>query len=120
MKMESPELEYGVYIDHKKAYIVTLTHGVHEEFLDEVAEIKEAKIPGADDHIQKFYKAVVARIVHPSRILIFGPAEAKHELRKEIDATKSLKHVREEFEKTDAMDKDQAVKFTTHFFHTKL
>ncbi len=120
MKTETPEIEYGIYIDHKKAYVITLTHGVHEEFVDDIAEIKESKVPGADDHIQKFYKAVVSRIVHPSRILVFGPAETKLELRKEIDATKSLKHVREELEKTDLMDKDQAVHYTTHYFRTKL
>jgi stalled ribosome rescue protein Dom34 len=100
--------QVGLWIDHKKAVIVTLT--------DKGREIKQisgrlerdaqpsggwaahsGKDYGEDDrqdnrftgHLDKYYDEVIAFIHDAESILIFGPGEAKGELKKRIES-KSL------------------------------
>jgi hypothetical protein len=100
----------GLWIDHKKAVIVALT--------DEGEEIKliiskvekqpgrlggirsktpyESQLVRADDsrqreltgHLNIYYDAVIACIRDAESILIFGPGEAKGELKKRLDRNK--------------------------------
>jgi hypothetical protein len=97
----------GLWIDHKKAVIVSLT--------DEGEEIKliiskvekqpgrlggirsktpyESQLVRADDsrqreltgHLNIYYDAVIACIRNAESILIFGPGEAKGELKKRLE-----------------------------------
>jgi len=100
----------GLWIDHRKAVIVVLT--------DEAEEIKliiskvekqpgrpggvrsktpyESQLVRADDsrqrkltgHLNIYYDAVIACIRDAESILIFGPGEAKGELKKRLETNK--------------------------------
>ena len=100
----------GLWIDHRKAVIVALT--------DEAEEIKliiskvekqpgrpggirsktpyESQLVRADDsrqrkltgHLNMYYDAVIACIRDAESILIFGPGEAKGELKKRLETKK--------------------------------
>ena len=100
----------GLWIDHRKAVIVVLT--------DEAEEIKliiskvekqpgrpggirsktpyESQLVRADDsrqrkltgHLNMYYDAVIACIRDAESILIFGPGEAKGELKKRLERNK--------------------------------
>jgi len=100
----------GLWIDHRKAVIVVLT--------DEAEEIKliiskvekqpgrpggvrsktpyESQLLRADDsrqrkltgHLNIYYDAVIACIRDAESILIFGPGEAKGELKKRLETNK--------------------------------
>ena len=100
----------GLWIDHRKAVIVALT--------DEAEEIKliiskvekqpgrpggvrsktpyESQLVRADDsrqrkltgHLSIYYDAVIACIRDAESILIFGPGEAKGELKKRLERNK--------------------------------
>ena len=133
MNIDHNNTDYGLYIDHKRSFIITLNHGIHEELLDEITELKEGHVVGSqltnqqlhvqnkkNEAIKKFCKAIIAKIQHPRRILIFGPAEIKFELRREIEENKTLKHTSEETIATDFMEKDEAIRYATKYFHSKL
>ena len=90
--------EVGIWIDHKKAVIATITDGAetmrqvtsnlesHSRFSD------RAEADGADDqrdrrfthHLDRYYDEVVERVRDAESILIVGPGEAKGELRERL------------------------------------
>ena len=133
MKLEHNNIDYGLYVDHKRAYIIALDHGIHEEPLEDLTVIKEDHVGGAQDinlqlHVQnkknevlkKFCKTVLTKVDRANRSLVFGPAEVKFEMRKEIEDNKTLKHVPHFVETCEYMDKDEAVRYATHYFKVKL
>ena len=100
----------GLWIDHRKALIVAVTDKGEETSL---VISKVEKQPGrsggarsttpyesqqvpADDarerkftgHLNIYYDAVIASIRHAESILIFGPGEAKGELKKRLEGDK--------------------------------
>jgi len=127
----------GLWIDHKKAVIVALTgEGEHIELVISKAEKQlrrtgnsplntpfEAQKAPADDVRQKiftrnlnvYYDAVIASICDAESILIFGPGEAKGELKKRLE-TKKLEGRITAVETVDKMTKSQiASKVHQHF-----
>ena len=98
----------GLWIDHRKAMIVSLTDaGEATELILSEAEKQprragdsplkgayEAQQVPADDTRQRtfagelttYYAAVIARIRAADAILIVGPGEAKHELNEQLEA----------------------------------
>ncbi len=98
----------GLWIDHREAIIVSLTDaGEAIELIQSQAE-KQPRRAGdsplkgsyepqqvpADDRRQRtfaselntYYDAVITRLRAADAILIFGPGEAKHELKERLDA----------------------------------
>ncbi len=99
----------GVWVDHREAILVK-----HSESGDETVRIQSGaerqlrrssenptgshepqNVPSDDvrNHkftaeLNQFYDAVIVSLGHPKSILIFGPGEAKGELRKRIDEKK--------------------------------
>ncbi len=86
--------EVGVWIDHRKAVVVTLA-GQHEEVRQVTSDMEKhvrysgaAQEDSAEDqrdrwftgHLNKYYDDVVACIRDADAILILGPGEAKTEL----------------------------------------
>jgi hypothetical protein len=84
----------GVWIDHRKAVIVTLA-GQHEDTRQVTSEMEKhvrysgaAQEDSAEDqrdrrftgHLNKYYDGIVARLRDADAILILGPGEAKTEL----------------------------------------
>ena len=112
--------EAGLWIDHKKAVIFTLA--------DEGAEIKrissENKVTSSSEaqkksveenngkhlsgQLNNFYDEVVNYICDAESILIFGPGEAKVELKKRLESRKLHQKV-VGFETADKMTDNQIV-----------
>ena len=99
--------QIGLWIDHRKATIVTMT-AQGEEIGQITSKVEkhpqratdaspkgpyEAQQVPADDsqqraftgHLNKYYDAVIAAIHHADSILIMGPGEAKTELKKRLE-----------------------------------
>ncbi len=134
MKVEANFIDYGIYIDGKQAFIISLNHVIHEELMDTEVEENPAgsgstggsKDVNQQSHIQnsrnenlkKYCKAIIAKLEHAHRILIFGPSMSKFELQKEIREHKQLKHVTEALLVTDVLDKNAAIRFVAdHYTH---
>jgi hypothetical protein len=129
--------EIGLWIDHKKAVVVSLTErgteinqiqsNVEKQVrLHGGARMKTSRgalfLPAEDrkdrqfaEHLNKYYGAVISRIRQAGSILIFGPGEAKFELEKRIRHQK-LKGQIIGIENADKMTERQiAAKVRKHF-----
>ncbi len=127
----------GLWIDHKKAVIVALTgEGEHIELVISNVEkqmrrtgnmplntpFEALKVP-ADDVCQKnftkkldaYYDAVIASICDAESILIFGPGEAKGQLKKRLE-TKKLEGRITSVETVDKMTKSQIAAKVHQYF----
>jgi stalled ribosome rescue protein Dom34 len=127
----------GLWIDHRKATVVTVTEQ-GEEIGQITSKVEkqlrrasgaspkgpyEAQQVPADDsrqraftgHLNKYYDAVIAAIRGAEAILIMGPGEAKDELKKRLEA----KHFGERIVGVEAADKmtnpQIAAKVRQHF-----
>ena len=101
----------GLWIDHSKAVIVALTDEAEEIKLIIMSKVEkqpgrlggirsktpyESQLVRADDsrqrkltgHLSIYYDAVIACIRDAESILIFGPGEAKGELKKRLETKK--------------------------------
>ena len=90
--------QIGLWIDHRKAVIVSLTADGEETKLIQSNMEKHVRFSGgaqdvsAEDqrdrrftgHLDKYYYEVIAYIRDAESILIFGPGEAKGELGKRL------------------------------------
>jgi hypothetical protein len=106
--MEDPmSTKVGLWIDHRKAIVVAVTDKVAEMALIISAVEKQARrflnsrhegpyepqqVPADDSrqraytgHLNIYYDAVIASIRDAESILIFGPGEAKGELKKRLE-----------------------------------
>ena len=93
-KVEGTNNEVGVWIDHRKAVIVTITgedEGTRQITSDMEKHVRYsagAQEDSAEDqrdrrflgHLNKYYDEVIVCIRHADSILILGPGEAKIEL----------------------------------------
>jgi hypothetical protein len=120
MKQTTNYIDYGVYIDRKKAIIVALDQ--HEAFIDGIVEENHEHVMRKDslteqehaqhrsnESLKKFCRAIVGHINDAHKIVVFGPASPKFELQNEIRDTKRLKNVPEELAVTDVMDDKEVV-----------
>jgi hypothetical protein len=102
--------EVGLWIDHRKAVIVVVTdHGEETRLIISKAEkqlrrsgdspmkgpYESQQVPASDSrqktftgHLNIYYDAVIACIRDAESILIFGPGEAKGELKKRLERDK--------------------------------
>jgi stalled ribosome rescue protein Dom34 len=125
----------GVWIDHRKAVIVTLTdageeiHQItsgmekHVRFSSGSSEdgstedIRDRQFSG---HLTTYYEDVVAHIRDAEAILLLGPGEAKGELEKLLK-TKGLGGCIAGTETADKLtDRQIAAKVRQHFFEQKV
>lgn len=121
----------GVWIDHRKAVIVTLTdageeiHQItsgmekHVRFSSGSSEdgstedIRERQFAG---HLAGYYQNVATHLQNADAILLFGPGEAKGELEKVLKG-KGLGGLVAATETADKMtDRQIAAKVRRHFF----
>lgn len=120
----------GLWIDHKKAVIVFVT-GKEEEIrvisaIDERQGHSGASMP-ADDirqrkltgHLNTFYDEVVSCIREVESVLIFGPGEAKGELKKRLEKNNLSAHI-VGLEAADTMTEPQiAAQVREHFLNQR-
>lgn len=127
----------GLWIDHKQAILVALTDKEEEICLIVSKAEKQHRRPGdphrdgpyeprqvaADDirqrvltgHLNIYYDAVIAGIGDAEFILIFGPGEAKGELKRRLESKKMGERIAA-VETVDKMTKGQiAAKVRKHF-----
>lgn len=127
----------GVWIDHRKAVIVTLSeHGEDTKMVESNVEKQPGRIDGqrstepyeahkvpADNsrerkfmgQLQIYYDEVISLIRNAESILILGPAEAKGELKKRLEKDK-LGELIAAVEAVDAMtDRQIAAKVREYF-----
>jgi hypothetical protein len=126
--------EVGLWIDHKKAVIVTFTDkGQEIKHIEAHLErdsqpsggwaARSRKDYGSPDqqdrraagHLDIYYDQVISFIHDAESILIFGPGEAKGELKKRIESKKLHGHI-VGIENADEMTESQIVaKARKHF-----
>lgn len=126
MKTESNFINYGIYIDHQRSFIIALDRVMHEQFAaEETVENDTAYAKSNnEEHIQnhkneqlrKFCKAIIEKLENVHSITVFGPSTAKFELQKEIRETKHLKNITEELLVTDQMKEGEALRFVKDHF----
>lgn len=84
----------GIWIDHSKAIIVFINGEEHEikEIASETKHHPHSQVVADDirqsvetEYLNRFYEEVIATIKDAKSILIFGPGEAKGELRKRLE-----------------------------------
>jgi len=90
----------GLWIDHRKAVIVTVSGQTEQTKVIESDVEKKVRYSGGpqrepedrrdrrfEGELSKFYDEVIASIRDAEEILIFGPGEAKGELRTRLERT---------------------------------
>jgi hypothetical protein len=119
----------GLWIDHRKAVIVSLT-GNQEEIKSITSEIeKHVRFSGGAqevseedirdrrfiNHLNKYYDEIISFIRDAESILIVGPGEAKIEFKKRLEIKSQIGRVIN-LETTDKMTDPQiAAKVRKHF-----
>lgn len=100
MPKSTPKREAGVWIDHRKAVIVTVTgdeletkqiqsnmekHVRFSSGSSQDGSAEDMRDRQFDSHLNSFYDEVIAAIGEVESILIMGPGEAKGELVKRLE-----------------------------------
>ena len=105
----------GVWIDHRKAILVSLNNGievVHEIESEAEKHVRDAGGSGSGsshgsqdvvagdkrdrkllNHLNSYYDQVIQQFEHADGIVILGPGEAKGELNKRITSKEMRKHI---------------------------
>lgn len=130
----------GLWIDHREAIIVALTEtGEQTERIQSNVETQlghsggsahgsaKAQKAQADDsrerestgHLARYYDAIISHLRSAESILIFGPGEAKGELKKRFEKYPSDTRIIA-LETTDEMTEPQIVALVRHHFHHDL
>lgn len=131
----------GLWIDHRKAFIVTLTEngeetklilsnvekqrgrvdGVrsNEKFEAGLVESDERQLRGFTGHLNVYYKEVIDSIKGMESVLLMGPGEAKGELKKMIDKEKIPGKI-EIVETDDKMTDPQIIAKVRDYFKAKI
>ncbi len=120
----------GLWIDHRKAIIVTVTdegeetqqitsdmekHVRFSSGASEDGSSEDVRDRNFGNHLNRFYDAVIACLREAESIQIFGPGEAKGELEKRLEI-EGLKGRIIEMETMDKMtDRQIAAKVRQHY-----
>jgi len=130
----------GLWIDHRQAVVVMLSdHGDTIRHitsdLDEIARsVNETGTHAAAgyysmlaedrhdrrviDHLHRYYDAIIASLNGGDPILIIGPGEAKHELRKRLEQHASGIHIAA-VEPADHMTDRQIAAHVRNYYHSR-
>lgn len=112
----------GIWIDHKKAVIVfaSADHGTaktvesdvgsHPRYSDQGHQEGETKYEARNrEHLDRYYDDVISQLGQPEALLIFGPGEAKLQLRERVGRAQALPEGAIEIETTDKLTDGQIV-----------
>ena len=91
-------LKVGIWIDHRKAVIVSAA-----------ADLMTALTLESDPHLDRYYDDVIGHLGQPDALLIFGPGEAKRQLNERLSRSKALPACIVEIETTDTLTDPQIV-----------
>jgi len=128
--------EAGLWIDHREAFIVILSQtgdttkriqsGVEKQVRregDPATGRFEYQAVVADDsrqreytgHLARYYDEIIACLRDAGAVLIFGPGEAKGELKKRLETEKAATRILT-METTDKMTDPQIIAHVRHHF----
>jgi hypothetical protein len=133
--MNSTCVSVGIWIDHKRAIIVTLREG--REIITRIESNVEGRVRLAGggptvcvpeggpehrhaEHLRLFYRNVIERIENAGSLYILGPGEAKGEFAKEIRKSKRLAKAIVAVESADKMTERQIAAHVRDFFAARL
>lgn len=129
MKTESNFIDYGIYIDRKCAFIISLDHTIHESLMQQDHQEPESHPVEStrerhqvnvqhykNEQLTKFCKAIISKILNAHQLLIFGPSISKYILQKEIFYFRHLRHVPLTLATTDHLDKEEALHFAKNHY----
>lgn len=119
----------GLWIDHKIAIIVIVNEKgeeirkiksdmeKHVRFSGGAQESSEEDISERrfTNHLNEYYDEVIASISNASSVLIFGPGEAKGELKKRLE-DKKIKNLMIDSETVDKMTENQIAAKVREYF----
>ncbi|PKN17352.1 MAG: hypothetical protein CVU71_16370 [Deltaproteobacteria bacterium HGW-Deltaproteobacteria-6] len=131
----------GLWIDHRKAVIITLEKEIATLKIvkSEVEKhpraagsttlkgpFKAREIPADDrhenefnEHIGIFYNKIIEMIRHADAVYIFGPGEAKNELRKQLEKN-NLGGLITDVRTTDRMTDHQVLAMVCQYFNAEV
>ena len=114
--------EVGIWIDHKKAVIVSIAAGhvttrtlesdvgPHAHFSGSQEGGGEKKYEERHSHeLDRFYDAVIRELVAPDALLLFGPGEAKLQLKERLGRSNALSKSIVAVESSDKLTDPQIV-----------
>jgi len=119
----------GIWIDHKRAVIVSVSEGrVTSETVESDVDA-HPRYSGQQDgggekkyeerhgqHLGQYYDEVISQLGQPEALLIFGPGEAKLELKERLSRSKMLSERTVDIETTGKLTNPQIVaKVKEHF-----
>jgi hypothetical protein len=140
----------GIWLDHREAFVVYLLNNQplttgNQEMVERIESDIERRVRvsggsrsrktpyGPQDiavdgkqesrvkrQLNSYYQQIIKRISDADRILIFGPGEAKHELKKSIEKTKQLAAKINKVESADKMTIRQITAKSKKFFKPHL
>lgn len=119
----------GIWIDHKRAVIVTASAGhaateivesevgAHPRYSGQQNAGGEKKYEERHgQHLDRYYDEVIGHIAERDRLLIFGPGEAKLELKARLGRSQADAECTVDIEPTDKLTNPQIVaKVKEHF-----
>lgn len=123
----------GVWLDHKKAFIViTKNSGETRRIITSDMEhylrySQNAPGDGAPEdtrdrqywnHLAEYYAKVIEKIGDAKSILIFGPGEAKHELKNHLESKGMARNI-VGIDNTDQLTHNQIIKIVRERFPAK-
>ncbi len=130
------EKKVGIWIDRAKAHIIDEGNGTFETIESNVSEFNPsggspANTPyGKQDasgekelqnekreQMKKYVRELADKLADSDRIVIFGPAEAKLELAKEIESSHELKDKLQGVETADSMTDNQLREWVRNYFN---
>lgn len=115
----------GLWIDHREAFIVVLEgdEARTKHVVSSAAKQHAQEMPADDlrqkeftEHLARYYDEVIAQLQDAGAIVIFGPGEAKGELKRRFETRRS--ETREiTLETSDNMTEPQVAAKVRHHFH---
>jgi len=132
---------FGLWVDHEKAIIVSLMRGSHKvihvesdveghfRLKDDSQSINPSNLQGntieskMDSRYRKYlniyFQQIINLLKEAKRIFIFGPGEAKIELKKMIEKNKLFSNKISDIETTDKLTEPQIVAKVKKYFEQK-
>lgn len=114
----------GLWIDHKKAAIVTLNgeteeikvvHSNVEKFGNSSKHADDINLRIFTEHINTYYDDVISFLLETDLVFLFGPGEAKGELEKRLQK-QNLEKIIVKIETADKMTDPQIVAKVKEYF----
>ena len=131
--------EVGLWIDHRQAVVVTLLDGTEEikritsdieqqvrytgsshGSRDDTTEIRRDREDRRfDRYLSQYYRTVIDSLIDADAILIFGPGEAKGELKKQMESEGLGEHI-VGLETTDKLSDSQIAARVREYFQQSI